>query len=140
MIDIEKVLEDYTITCERYLITDDKKNTRDAYLKYLIESYTSEDYDKLIDVIGVEYISLPSDNQRHFAELTIDVLASLLFASKHYDDLRELVENQPLTNLIGLLLTGADVCEKHPEFHRELMECFGYVSDKAIEREGYINA
>lgn len=140
MIDTEKALEDYTITCERYMITDDKKNTRDAYLQHLMESYAAEDYNKLIDVIGIEYISLPSDNQGHFAELTIDVLASLLFACKDYDGLRELVEDKPLTSLIGLLLSSAELCEEEPSYHREFMECFGYSTDKAIDKEGYINA
>ena len=140
MIDTDQVLREYTVSCTRYLVTDDKENARDVYLQHLVESNTSEDYDKLIDVIGVEYISLPEDSQRDLAGFTMDVLATLLFASKHYDDLRELVDDTPQSSLIGLLLTGADVCERHPKYHKELMECFGYVSDKAIEKEGYINA
>lgn len=138
MIDTEKVLSDYNVTCTRYLITDDKKNTRDVYLKHLMESY--KDYDKLVDVIGIEYISLPEDSQRDLSELTIEVLASLLFAGKYYDDLRELVQGESCTDLIDLLLTSAEVCEYYPQYHKELMECFGYVSDKAIDKEGYINA
>lgn len=138
MIDADKVIEDYNITCERYLITDDKKNARDVYLKHLMESY--KEYDKLVDVIGIEYISLPENNQSALSELTIEVLASLLFAGKYYDDLRELVQGESWTELIRLLLTGAELCEYYPQYHKELMECFGYVSDKAIDKEGYINA
>lgn len=140
MIDNEQVLRDYNATVARYLITDDKKNARDVYLNHLITSYTVEEYGKLIDIIGIEYISLPEDNQNNQAELVMDVFASLLFAMKDYNDLRELVEDMPKSGLIGLLLSGADTCEKYPEYHEELMTCFVDIEDRKIDKEEYIDA
>jgi len=141
MIDTDQVLREYTVSCTRYLITDDKMNARDVYLKHLIESYSTVDYDKLIDIIGLEYISLPEDSQRGLSVFTMDVLASLLFAGENYSELRQLVDGVPQSNLIQLLLTGASAAEKHPRFHEDLMGCFVTgVQDRTLDKEEYINA
>lgn len=140
MIDNEQVLREYNATVARYLITDDKKNARDVYLNHLISSYTVEEYGKLIDIIGIEYISLPEDSQGKQAELVMDVFASLLFAMEDYNELRELVEDTPKSSLINLLLTGATLCEEEPWFHKELMTSFIDIADSKIDEEEYINA
>lgn len=140
MINNEQVLRDYHATVTRYTLTDDKKNARDVYIKHLIESYTVKEYGKLIDIIGIEYISLPEDNQRDEAELVMDVFASLLFAMQDYDELRELTKDMPKSGLINLLLMSAVTCEDNPEYHEDYMTCFTDIEDRKIDKEEYINA
>jgi hypothetical protein len=139
IIDEDKVKTDLGVSMARWLLTEQKKNARDVYLCYLVETYKGKQYGRLVNIIGQEYLNYNDDMQQETAELIMDVLSTLLFFAGEFDEFRKLQTKKENTSLGLLLMNSIEAVESGMATVEDFKEAF-YVPDRFIEEEGYINA
>lgn len=139
-IDVDVVKQDFNTTVSRWLITTDKKNARDVYLAHLIQKYDNNEYGKIINILGLEYLTYADDMQLKIAELVMDVLSALLFVAGEFDEFHKLQTEEEYTSLGLLMRQAIKVIESQKSTIDEWIECFTDIEDSRLEEEGYTYA
>lgn len=139
-IDVDVVKQDFNTTVSRWLITTDKKNARDVYLAHLIKKYDNNEYGKVINILGLEYLTYADDMQLKIAELVMDVLSALLFVGGEFDEFHKLQTEKEYTSLGLLMRRAIKVIESQKSTIDEWIECFTDIEDSRLEEEGYTYA